>query len=560
MTKATTLIGRLTEVSEIGMTATLTTDITDGFPVLLVGGEAIRVGQVGSYLRIKDRDIQIIAMVTSAREEERSLKVALGEDGEGRVTRSISRGLITLTPVGEINEQGRFGRGMARFPIPGAEVHIMSGGQIGVMFEKYRAKGFNLGYLPSHPSMRVCLDPAVMFGRHLAILGQSGSGKSWGVTSILQRTISVMPKAHIIVLDLHGEYVWTTQDGERHAAFDEKIVQDLDARELEIPYWLLTFAELVDLLVDREDEGATIQIAYLREVVHELRKNANPNIPASQISIDSPMYFPLDALFDQFKLANEQTMDFGKTKGPLFGQFDEFLIKLQSRMNDARYDFLFKPKRRTSSDTLSDLLREFVGLAEPKRQITVIDFSSVPFDVRPTVSAQIGRLAFEMNYWNPRSKDFPILLVCEEAHAYIPRSGGTQYEGTRRSMERIAKEGRKYGVGLVVVSQRPHELSETVLAQCGSFLCFRLSNPDDQQYVKDLVPDAEGDLVNILSTLARGEALALGESAPVVTRFQMQQPDPTPNSDDVDFYSKWQINTDDLDVEAIVDKWRRQER
>jgi len=242
MTKATTLIGRLTEVSEIGMTATLTTDITDGFPVLLVGGEAIRVGQVGSYLRIKDRDIQIIAMVTSAREEERSLKVALGEDGEGRVTRSISRGLITLTPVGEINEQGRFGRGMARFPIPGAEVHIMSGGQIGVMFEKYRSKGFNLGYLPSHPSMRVCLDPAVMFGRHLAILGQSGSGKSWGVTSILQRTISVMPKAHIIVLDLHGEYVWTTQDGERHAAFDEKIVQDLDARELEIPYWLLTFA------------------------------------------------------------------------------------------------------------------------------------------------------------------------------------------------------------------------------------------------------------------------------------------------------------------------------
>lgn len=560
MTKTTTLIGRLSEVCESGMTATLTIDTENGFPILMVGGEAIRVGQVGSYVRIKDRDIQIIALITSASEEEREVRVTLGQDGERGVKRPVRRGHISLTPVGEIDEQGKFERGLGKFPVPGAEVHVMSSGQIGVMFEKHRSKGFNLGYLPTHPSMRVCLDPAVMFGRHVAVLGQSGSGKSWGVANILQRAIAVMPKAHIIVLDIHGEYVWTTQDGERKTAFKKGVVQALDARELEIPYWLLTFAELVDLLIDRDDDGATVQIAYLREVVHALRKKANPNIPASQISIDSPLYFPLDELFSQFKRANEQTQDFGKTKGPLFGQFDEFLIKLQSRMNDVRYDFLFKPRRRNSSDTLVELLREFVGLSVPKSQINVIDFSSVPFDVRPTVSAQIGRLAFEMNYWNSQSREFPILLVCEEAHAYIPRAHDTQYEGTRRSMERIAKEGRKYGVGLMVVSQRPHELSETVLAQCGSFVCFRMTNPDDQQYIRDLVPDAEANLTNILSTLARGEALALGESVPVATRFQMQAPEPTPNSEDVDFYAKWQLGVDDLDVEAIVLKWRRQER
>ncbi len=560
MAKTTTLIGRLSEVCESGMIATLTIDIENGFPVLLVGGEAIRVGQVGSYVRIKDRDIQIIALVTNAREDEQEIKVTLGTDGERSVKRPVRRGQISLTPVGEIDEKGKFERGLGKFPVPGAEVHIMSSGQIGVMFEKFRAKGFNLGYLPTHPSMRVCLDPATMFGRHVAVLGQSGSGKSWGVTNILQRAIAVMPKAHIIVLDMHGEYVWTTQDGERKIAFKQGVVQAIDARDLEIPYWLLTFAELVDLLIDRDDDGATIQIAYLREVVHDLRTKANQNIPVSQISIDSPLYFPLDELFDQFKRANEQTQDFGKTKGPLFGQFDEFLIKLQSRMNDVRYDFLFKPQRRKSSDTLADLLREFIGLSIPKSQITIIDFSSVPFDVRPTVSAQIGRLAFEMNYWNSLSREFPILLVCEEAHAYIPRAHDTQYEGTRRSMERIAKEGRKYGVGLMVVSQRPHELSETVLAQCGSFVCFRMTNPDDQQYIRDLVPDAEANLTNILSTLSRGEALALGESVPVATRFQMQIPDPTPNSDDVDFYAKWQLGVEDLDVEAIVQKWRRQER
>lgn len=560
MAKTTTLIGRLSEVCESGMTATLTIDIENGFPVLLVGGEAIRVGQVGSYLRIKDRDLQIIALVTSASEDEQEIRVTIGDDGERGAKRQVKRGQVSLTPVGEIDDQGKFERGLAQFPVPGAEVHIMSSGQIGVMFEKFRAKGFNLGYLPTHPSMRVCLDPSAMFGRHVAVLGQSGSGKSWGVANILQRAISVMPKAHIVVLDIHGEYVWTTRDGEKKTAFKKGIVQAIDARELEIPYWLLTFAELVDLLIDRDDSSATIQIAYLREVVLELRKKANPGVPVSQISIDSPLYFPIEDLFEQFKRANEQTQDFGKTKGPLFGQFDEFLIKLQSRMNDVRYDFLFKPQRRKSSDSLADLLREFVGLSVPRSQITVIDFSSVPFDVRPTVSAQIGRLAFEMNYWNSLSREFPILLVCEEAHAYIPRAHDTQYEGTRRSMERIAKEGRKYGVGLMVVSQRPHELSETVLAQCGSFVCFRMTNPDDQQYIRDLVPDAEGDLTNILSTLSRGEALALGEAVPVATRFQMQVPDPTPNSDDVDFYAKWQLGVDDLNVEAIVEKWRRQER
>lgn len=560
MTKTTTMIGRLSEVCGSGMTATLTVDIENGFPVLLVGGEEIKVGQVGSYVRIKDRDIQIIALVTSASEEEKGFQTISGSGGDSNTTGTIRKGYITLMPVGEIDKSGKFERGMGNFPTPGAGVHIMSSGQIGVMFEKFRAMGYNLGYLPAHPSMRVCLNPSVMFGRHVAVLGQSGSGKSWGVANMLQRALSVMPKAHIVVLDIHGEYVWTSDDGKKHAAFKKDVVQAIDARELEIPYWLLTFAELVDLLIDREDDNSTIQIAYLREVVHELRIKANPDIPTSQISIDSPVFFPLDALFDQFKRANEQTQDFGKTKGPLYGQFDEFLIKLQSRMNDVRYDFLFKPKRRNSSGSLSELLREFVGLSIPKTQINVIDFSSVPFDVRPTVSAQIGRLAFEMNYWNEQSRDFPILLVCEEAHAYIPRSHDTQYEGTRRSMERIAKEGRKYGVGLMVVSQRPHELSETVLAQCGSFVCFRMTNPDDQQYIRDLIPDAEADITSILSTLARGEALALGESVPVATRFQMQAPDPAPNSEDVDFYAKWQLSADDLDVEMIVQKWRRQER
>jgi DNA helicase HerA-like ATPase len=246
--------------------------------------------------------------------------------------------------------------------------------------------------------------------------------------------------------------------------------------------------------------------------------------------------------------------------GPLTGAFDNFLMRLDSKLNDVRYDFLFKPKVRKNSESLSTMLRDFIGLGTKKAPVTVIDLSSVPFDVRPTVAAQIGRLAFEFNYWNPEYRNFPILLICEEAHAYIPRQADTQFSGSRKSMERIAKEGRKYGVGLSVVSQRPHEVSETVLSQCGTFICLRITNPDDQTYVRSLVPESEGDLVSILAGLGRGEALVLGEAVPLPTRVQFDRPAPTPNSDDVDFYDKWKTGPDDLDIETIVRHWRNQER
>lgn len=541
-TDTETLIGRVTEVRENIMAAELVRMDGGDFPVVVADGSEVVVGQLGTYLMVRQRGVEVVTMVISASVGSRD-----------------TRGQMTLVPLGELDNDRSFHRGVIHYPTPGAEVHVVRPDEIATLFSKYHSTGFELGVLPSHTDFGVCLNPSALFSRHLAILGQSGAGKSWAVASILQRTVQVMPKSHVILLDLHGEYAWQEGD-QRHSAFAEENYRYIDARKLEIPYWLLTYGELVDLLIDRDDARASTQMAFLREVLLMLRRKANSDMDDAHISIDSPVYFSLAELFQQFKRANEQVTDFGKVKGPLYGQFDEFLIKMQSRFNDVRYDFLFKPRRRKSSDTLVDLLKEFVGLVEPRRQITVIDFSSVPFDVRPTVSAQIGRLAFEFNYWNPQSRKFPILLVCEEAHNYIPREVGTQFEGTRRSMERIAKEGRKYGVGLVVVSQRPHELSETVLAQCGSFICLRVTNPDDQQYIRDLVPDAESNLVDILAALGRGEAMALGEAVPLPTRFQFHVPEPTPNSNDIDFYTMWRDGPGTVDVEAIVHRWWRQGR
>ena len=350
--------------------------------------------------------------------------------------------------------------------------------------------------------------------------------------------------------DLHGEYCWKREDGNRHYAFSDSIVRHVDARDLEIPYWLMTYAELCDLLIDRTEQAAHNQTAFFRDTLRQLREKEKTPLGLQRVTVDTPVYFSLDELVAEVATKNSEMVpgSRGPKQGDMFGTFDRFLVRLESRMNDVRYDFLLKPKVRTSSASLSDLLRDFVGLGTPKATVTVIDLSSVPFDVRPTVAAQIGRLAFEFNYWNPEYREFPILLICEEAHAYIPRDSESQYAGSRKSMERIPKEGRKYGVGLAVVSQRPHEVSETVLAQCGTFICLRITNPNDQSYVRSLVPESEGDLVSVLAGLGRGEALVLGEAVPLPTRLQFEKPNPTPNSDDVDFYDKWTTGPDDLDV------------
>ncbi len=558
-----TIIGHLIDVQGNLLIATLVEDDQGHVPSVTIGDEDVTVGQLGSYVAVRQNDTELIAIVTRMTEQEALAPPTINTPGEDSARLPYAKRIARLTPVGSIVANGQFERGVSQYPTTGAEVHAIGSADIARMFERYQSKGLAVGTLASHPSLEVFLDPTSLFGRHAAILGQTGAGKSWAVASIVQRTVAVMPKAHIIILDLHGEYCWKHEDGSKHYAFPDPIVRHIDARDLEIPYWLMTYAELCDLLIDRTEQAAHNQTAYFRETLRQLREKEKTLLGLKRVTVDTPVYFSLDELIALVRAKNSEMVPGANNKpkrGELFGSFDRFLIRLESRMNDIRYDFLLRPTVRTSSDSLRELLRDFVGLGAPKANVSVIDLSAVPFDVRPTVAAQIGRLAFEFNYWNPEYRDFPILLICEEAHSYITRESDGQFEGSRKSMERIAKEGRKYGVGLAVVSQRPHEVSETVLAQCGTFVCLRITNPNDQSYVRSLVPESEGELVSVLAGLGRGEALVLGEAVPLPTRLQFEKPSPTPNSDDVDFYDKWKNGPEDLDVDEIVRRWRRQER
>lgn len=531
------LIGHIIDVSAHHMVASL----LDDYEQKLAHRGDENITHSGAHLLVKSRSSQLLVRVVRS----------WLENGATRVE---------LMPLGDIGTDGRFSRGVSQFPPLNAEVRVVGLNQLAGMFDAFRRFGLHLGRHSQYPELKVFFDPSPLFGRHLAILGQSGAGKSWAVASILQRTVQSMPRAHVVLLDIHGEYGWRDTEGNLHSAFPAKMARHVDARDLEIPYWLLTYAELIDLLIDRSDPNASLQMAFLREVLYTLRKKANRDLGIDSLSVDSPVYFSIKEMYLQFKKANEQQMDFGKTRGPLFGAFDEFLVRFQAMFNDSRYSFLFKPRKRTESTQLESLLRDFIGLGDPKRPISVIDLSFVPHDVRPTITAQIARLAFEFNYWNPRRHEFPILLVCEEAHQYIPREADLQHAATRKEVERIAKEGRKYGVGLCVVSQRPLELSETVLAQCSNFICLRITNPDDQAYVRRLMPEGEQDLTETLASLRRGEALALGEAIPLPTRMQLYRPDPTPSSHDAPVNEAWLDGPEDLDVGDIVQRWWRQMR
>jgi hypothetical protein len=561
---AQTVIGYIIDVQGNALTATLVDDEQGQVPVVTIGDEDIVVGQIGSYVAIRQNAVHVIAMVTRMLEQEELAVPTIETPGEQSARLPFAKRQVRLTPIGSMASDGHFERGVGQYPTTGAEVHAIGSADITKMFERFHAEGFEVGSLTTHPAIKVSLHASNLFGRHLAILGQTGAGKSWTVATVVQKAVAEMPKAHVIILDLAGEYSWKRENGTRHFAFTEAIVRHVDARDLEIPYWIMTFAELCDLLIEHGEREATNQTAFFRDRVLEGRQaentGATPPLSLSRVTVDTPIYFSLDKLLDKVKAANVERVGDRQKQGPMFGIFDHFLMRIESKLNDIRYDFLLKPQARNTSSSLSELLRDFLGLGDPKAAVTVIDLSSVPFDVRPTVAAQVGRLAFEFNYWNPKYREFPILLICEEAHAYIPRESESQFAGSRRSMERIAKEGRKYGVGLGIVSQRPHEVSDTVLAQCGTFICLRITNPDDQAYLRRLVPESEGDLVDVLAGLGRGEALVLGEAVPLPTRVQFERPDPEPNSDDIDFYNRWKDGPDDLDVDEIVKRWRSQER
>lgn len=521
------------------------------------GPVPVVIGQPGTFVVVALPAASLLCMVVGITMKEG--RYSAGDAKEAALAGSLlldltSRALVTV-PVGTIGSTGTFERGTDVLPTVCAPVFAASPQLVSSVFSSYAEGDFALGTLSLQPDQLAKINLDSFLSRHAAILGQTGGGKSWTVASFLQK-VSGFKQATVVLFDLHGEY-------------SEAFAKDADiisAADLELPYWLMNSEEILGLMVDRSESAAPNQIAKFKEVLQSAKEAPEENkaLGIDKITIDTPVFFDFDKILMEFRELDTQMVPGagGKEKqGPLFGQFTRLLMRIDSRLNDRRYDLIFKPKTYLTSASMEDLFRRLLGEKKgDRKKVVVIDLSPVPFDVRGSVISLILRCIFDFAYWYRRVNKtrHPIAVFADEAHIYLNERDANS-EAARHSAERIAKEGRKYGVSLTVISQRPREVSSTILSQCNSFLCLRISNPEDQSYVKSLLPDSVRGIASLFSTLRRGECVLLGDSVLMPTRIRIDIPDPKPASEDASFYKHWTTDPVNIDFAAVLKAWRNQD-
>lgn len=522
------------------------------------GPTPVLIGQPGTFITIALPAGKLLCMVTGI--EMREGKVSSSESKEAEADGTMlldraTRGLSTI-PVGTIDASGKFERGTDVLPTVNAPVFAVSPALIDQVYASYAEGDFAIGKLSILPGQLAKINLDAFLTRHAAILGQTGGGKSWTVASLIQKMCGFQ-QATIVLFDLHGEYT---------KAFGTS-ADVIAASDLELPYWLMNSEELLGLMVDRSESAAPNQIAKFKELLQGAKEAhpENQSLGLKKITIDTPVFFDFDAILSKFReldTAKEPGERAGsERKGPLFGQFTRLLMRIDSRLNDRRYDLIFKPKTYNTSASMEDLFRRLLGeKTGDRKKVVVVDLSPVPFDVRSSVISLILRCLFDFVYWHRRvhTARFPISVFADEAHIYLS-DGDPATEAAKHSAERIAKEGRKYGISLTVISQRPREVSATILSQCNSFLCLRISNPDDQSYVRNLLPDSVRGIASMFSTLRRGESILIGDSVMMPTRIKIDAPSPAPESDDASFYKAWNEAPKDVDFAKVLQAWRNQE-
>lgn len=567
-----------------------------------------RIGQLGSYVTIPMDDRTIVGFVIATGRQDVAVI-----DVEPQI-------IVQIQLLGEI-KAGRFVRGVNEYPIVGDDVWMAVHKDFEAIFGSFdqllcgskHPQSFALGRFALNRDFEVRVLGSPFFSKHVAVLGNSGAGKSCTTARILQEVLD-LNEAQVVLFDMHSEYraAFSDEDGQINAN-----VTYLGADDLVLPYWLLKYEELEALFVDRSNpQHTSTQISFLRTALLEYKQDAASDLGLTrQLTLDTPIYFSLEKLKayaenlnearyvlnddhlafsqlalrslepeEQQKLMRTTRCRFnrgnpeGETPHALyFGKLLGLIDRIDTLFNDRRYEFMLRPVEHGSrsrffkdqmsgentagaaSGLMNHLIKLLTGRVHPRSNLTIVDLSGIPFEITDITVAVLTRLLFDLNFWTPAAQRHPILLCFEEAHNYIPREK-TEREFAKKAAERVAKEGRKYGVSAMIVSQRPSELSETVLAQCNSFVVMRISNPEDQAYVTKIVGDHFAGVIQMLPVLRPGEGFVIGDSVLMPMRTLIDLPVPTPQSGDVDFFKLWSASTANSDVDEIINHWRRQDR
>lgn len=431
------------------------------------------------------------------------------------------------------------------------------------------------------------IDGDKLFQRHAALLGSTGSGKSYTVASLLEQAAQ-LPHANVVVLDLHGEYAPLSFARKfRIAGIGDLTSPQDDA--IFLPFWLLTYDEMQSVFVDRSGENAPNQALALMDAVTAVKRKSISDLGKIELlegfTVDTPVPYRIEDLVTALDAKNEEQFDTGEVyasgarkgqakmeRGPLYGKLSRFLIRLKTKMSDRRYGFMYRaPENYGAYDSLHKLAEKLLGtsgaITGSVPGIKIIDFSEVPSDLLPVVIGLVGRLIYQLQFWcagGPLGDQrHPITIVCDEAHLYLPAHASSVGPAERRALEtfeRIAKEGRKYGVGLLVVSQRPSDVSTTILSQCSNIISLRLANKTDQAVVKQLLPESLEVLMEVLPTLDIGEAVIVGDATLLPTRVKMSKPNYPPRGSTIPFWQRWSEPKAHVDIIAAVENMRRQSR
>ena len=491
-------------------------------------------GQVGSQIKIRVGDAWLLANVRNQRKDRRT---------EGGIIANIDF-------LGEGSEEkltGRihgFKRGVTRYPVPGAMVYPATTADLKQIYASDGRANIQIGKVFPTKDIRAGLYTDAMLGKHFALLGSTGTGKSTSAALILHRIVESAPKGHIVMIDPHGEYA---------AAF-RQTGHIFDVGNLQMPYWLMNFEEHCEVLLSSSGNERQVDMDILAKCLLAARSKNRLAESMGKITVDAPIPYLLSDL--STILQDEMgKLDKATSSAP----YMRIKSKLEELKADPRYQFMFSGM--LVGDTMADFISKVFRMPGDGKPISIIDVSGVPSDITSTVVAVLSRHVFDFAIWAREEKPRPILLVCEEAHRYVPNEKNADNSSVGRVLSRIAKEGRKYGISLGLITQRPSDLAEGVLSQCGTIISMRLNNDRDQAFVRAAMPEGSRGFLDSIPALRNRECIVCGEgvAVPIRVSFDTLEEHKRPASEDPSFVELWSRGGDEEEmVERVVMRWRSQ--
>ena len=548
-------IGRVIEVDGSHVIAELSPLLSELSRVH--SGEHYPIGQFGSIVKIHFGQRIIYAMVGRLRMKadfQAEQGITPTSSSDERIVDADLMGEGTWGRTRSDDWELRFERGVSTYPLPQQTVYLTPISELKFIYGKPEGNVIQIGQHVGSRETPCFADLNELLGKHTALLGSTGTGKSGTVAAIVRSVLERGDKNNystwkprIIILDPHNEYGQAFPQGTKYST---------DDASLKLPFWLLNFQETINLLIGKTEFVATSQANILKKSLLDARQQGATilSLDESQISVDSPVPYKLETLKNTIVAGRPQAVS---KQEP----YNSLIDKVEVLMDDSRHQFMMEEWSGSREDPFHKVLDGLLGDGHPH----IVDLSGIPNDVAGIASAVIARTLFNLKIWQSQSEREadPVLLVCEEAHRYVPNAGEAQYEAAQTAIRRIAKEGRKYGLGLLLVSQRPSEVEATVLSQCNSWIVLRITNGRDRDFVRSMLPDSMTGLTKMLSGLRRQEAIFVGEATTLPSRILVRdlQPNQLPKSNDINFDKGWQNEfLTKGQIQGVAKRWRYQDR